>query len=132
MRCERPFDSFCIIFAKLMVEKKLRHEYSVTCSTSSSCFSPLGSVIVLITVCRAGLGILSSGRTACGFLDRLMRQYRKKLYGLLRSCKQRLSDMTYLLSGESAFDTTEAETSCKPNIFRIRSRQFVSSRCCPK
>ena len=39
---------------------------------------------------------------------------------------------TYLFSGESALDTTAKETSCKPNIFKINNRQFVSSRCCPR
>lgn len=133
IRCDRPLDNFCMIFAKLIVEKKLRHEYSVTCSTSSLCSSPFGSVMVLIMVWRAGRGRLSSGRMGCGFLAKLTRQYRKKLDQLLATQPPiHLKIATYLFSGESAFETTEAETSWRPNIFKIRSRQLVSSRCCPR
>jgi hypothetical protein len=39
---------------------------------------------------------------------------------------------SYLFSGASAFEATETETSCRPNILRMRSRQFVSKRCCPR
>ena len=52
MRCDRCFDSFCMILAKLIVEKKLRHENSVYRSTSSTCFCPFGRVVVRTVVCR--------------------------------------------------------------------------------
>ena len=81
MRWDRPLDNFCMILAKLMVAKKFRHEYSVTFSTSSSCFFPLGSIVVFTSVCLAARGMFSSGRIGCGFLEKLTRQYRKKLCG---------------------------------------------------
>lgn len=39
---------------------------------------------------------------------------------------------TYSFSGESAFETTEAETSWSPKILRMSSKQFVSSKSCPR
>lgn len=77
--CDLPFASFCMIFAKLIVEKKLRHEYSVINSTSSSRFSPLGSTVIFWMVCLGGRFTSSSGRTNWGFLERFRRQYWKKL-----------------------------------------------------
>ena len=49
IRCDRCLESFCIILAKLIVEKKLRHENSVNRSTSSTCFCPFGRVVVRCT-----------------------------------------------------------------------------------
>ena len=39
---------------------------------------------------------------------------------------------TNLKSGASALDTTVCATSCKPNIFRMSSRQLVSNRIWPR
>lgn len=78
MRCDLPLDNLCIILAKLIAEKKFRHEYSRTCSTSSSCFSPLGRMVVLTMVCLAGRGWFSSDLTTWGFFEK-PRQYWKKL-----------------------------------------------------
>lgn len=133
MRCDRPFDSFCMIFAKLIVEKKFRQEYSITCSTSSSCFSPFGRFIILTTVWRGARCMASSGLTGWGIFERFRRQYRKKLPHVSNSLWEDVDQgLSYLFSGESALEITEADTSCRPNIFRINKRQFVSSKCCPK
>ena len=53
--CDLCFDSFCMIFAKLIVAKKFLHEKSVRRSISSSCFCPFGRTVVLTTACRGGL-----------------------------------------------------------------------------
>lgn len=133
MRCERFLDSFCMIFAKLIVEKKFRHENSVTISTSSSWCSPLGRVWDLIIVWRGGLSIVSSGRIGWGFLAKFRKQYWKKLCIIqLANQISGIGKRTYLFSGESALETTEVLTSCSPNIFMISSRQFVSRRSCPR
>lgn len=55
--CDLCFDNFCMIFAKLIVAKKFLHEKSVRRSISSSCFCPLGRMVVLITACRGGLSM---------------------------------------------------------------------------
>ena len=39
---------------------------------------------------------------------------------------------THFCSGQSALDTIAVETSCRPKIFKMRSRQFVSSSSCPR
>ena len=79
MRCERCFDSFCMIFAKFIVAKKFLHEKSVKRSISSSRLSPFGSVVTLIMVCLGALIISSSGRVWCGFAEKCSWQKRKKL-----------------------------------------------------
>ena len=78
IRCERCLDSFCMILAKLIVEKKLRHEKSVSKSTSSSCFCPFGRMVVRTIVCRDGRCMCSSTPPDSDRRANLV-QYRKKL-----------------------------------------------------
>jgi len=77
--CARCLDNFWEIFAKLIVEKKFRHENSVTISTSSVCSSPLGRMRDFVTKCRVGLRSSSGRRGGGGLREKLSWQYRKKL-----------------------------------------------------
>ena len=85
MRCERCLDNFCMILAKLIVEKKLRHEKSVKRSTSSSCFCPFGRMVVRTIVCRDGRCMCSSTPPDSDRRANRVWQYRKKLRGRVMS-----------------------------------------------
>ena len=99
MRCDRFFDNFCMILAKLMVEKKLRQENSVSNSTSSSCLLPLGRMLVRMLVCRGGRSISSTGQIGWGSFAKFNWQYRKKLWCDIRNYIIVIEDGELVLRG---------------------------------